>query len=437
MFDKYGVDATRWYLVTTSPPWKPTLFDEDGITEVQRKYFGTLVNTYNFFVLYANIDKFDFSEAEIPYEERPEIDRWIISKLHSVVKEYRELMENYDVTKAARAVSSFTIDQLSNWYVRRSRRRFWKSEVNKNKLSAYQTLFECLLTVSKLTAPFAPFISEELYLNLNNVAKKDEHESVHLALIPDATYFDAELEAKMDVAQRVVSLTRAIRAKHNLKVRQPLLKMMVAVDKSKREALQKMEDVILEEVNIKELIVLEDDSSIVNKSAKANFKVIGKKYGRLVKSLANAIKDLDKAAIVELVKNNEYELLVDGEKVKITSEDVEIISHEIEGWLVETEEGVTVAVDTELNEDLIAEGYAREFVNRVQNMRKDAGFDVIDRIKVFISGDEKLITFVNQFNDYIANEVLADQIIPGESAEGFKQEFKIADYNCTITVSKL
>ncbi len=212
---------------------------------------------------------------------------------------------------------------------------------------------------------------------------------------------------------------------------------MVAVDKSKREALQKMEDVILEEVNIKELIVLEDDSSIVNKSAKANFKVIGKKYGRLVKSLANAIKDLDKAAIVELVKNNEYELLVDGEKVKITSEDVEIISHEIEGWLVETEEGVTVAVDTELNEDLIAEGYAREFVNRVQNMRKDAGFDVIDRIKVFISGDEKLITFVNQFNDYIANEVLADQIIPGESAEGFKQEFKIADYNCTITVSKL
>ena len=437
MFDKYGVDATRWYLVTTSPPWKPTLFDEDGITEVQRKYFGTLVNTYNFFVLYANIDKFDYSEAEIPYEERPEIDRWIISKLHSVVKEYRELMENYDVTKAARAVSSFTIDQLSNWYVRRSRRRFWKSEVNKNKLSAYQTLFECLLTVSKLTAPFAPFISEELYLNLNNVAKKDEHESVHLAMIPDATYFDAELEAKMDVAQRVVSLTRAIRAKHNLKVRQPLLKMMVAVDKSKREALQKMEDVILEEVNIKELIVLEDDSSIVNKSAKANFKVIGKKYGKLVKSLANAIKDLDKAAIVELVKNNEYELLVDGEKLKITSEDVEIISHEIEGWLVETEEGVTVAVDTELNEDLIAEGYAREFVNRVQNMRKDAGYDVIDRIKVFISGDEKLITFVNQFNDYIANEVLADQITSGENADGFKQEFKIADYNCTITVSKL
>lgn len=437
MFDKYGVDATRWYLVTTSPPWKPTLFDEDGITEVQRKFFGTLVNTYNFFALYANIDQFNFSDALIPYDERPEIDRWIISKLHSLVKEYKQLMETYDVTKAARMVSNFTIDQLSNWYVRRCRRRFWKSEINKNKISAYQTLYECLITVTKLTAPFAPFIAEELYQNLNKITGKDEYESVHLAIMPEPAYSDAELELKMDVAQRVVYLTRSIRAKNNLKVRQPLLKMMVAVDKSKREALQKMEEVILEEVNIKELIVLEDDSSIVNKSAKANFKTIGPKYGKLVKSLANSIKELDKAAISIIEKTGELEISVEGQPIKISRDDVEIISHEIEGWLVETEEGVTVAVDTELTEDLIAEGYAREFVNRVQNMRKDAGYDIIDRIKVFVKGDEKIISFVNKFNDYIANEVLADELNSRDNVEGFTQEFLIGEFNCSITISKL
>ncbi len=256
LFNKYGADATRWYLVTTSPPWKPTLFDEEGMAEVQRKFFGTLVNTYNFFVLYANIDKFDFSEHAVPYNERPEIDRWIISKLNSLVKEYDELMENYDVTKAARQVSSFTINQLSNWYVRRSRRRFWKSEINKNKLSAYQTLYECLVTVAKLTSPFAPFIAEELYQNLNSVTKKENFESVHLANFPATTYSEPELEVKMDIAQRIVFLTRSIRAKNNLKVRQPLLKIMVAIDKSKKDALEKMKDVILEEVNIKELVIL-------------------------------------------------------------------------------------------------------------------------------------------------------------------------------------
>ncbi len=436
LFDKYGVDATRWYLVTTSPPWKPTLFDEEGIAEVQRKYFGTLVNTYNFFVLYANIDKFDFKDDLVPYTERPEIDRWIISKLNSVVKEYRELMETYDVTKAARLVSNFTIDQLSNWYVRRSRRRFWKSEINRNKLSAYQTLYECLLTISKLSAPFAPFISEELYQNLNSVAKKDKFESVHLALIPEPTFFENGLEDKMDVAQRVVYLTRSIRAKNNLKVRQPLQKMMVALDKSKREALMQMQDVILEEVNIKELLVLEDDSTIVNKSAKANFKAIGPKYGKMVKALANVIKDLDKTSINTLEKTGELEISVDGENVKISREDVEIVSHEIEGWLVESEEGVTVAVDTQLSEELIAESFAREFVNRVQNMRKDAGFNVIDRIAVFLTGDEILTGYVIKFNDYIANEVLADTISTENMIDGFKQEFKIGDFNCTITITK-
>lgn len=436
MFDKYGVDATRWYLVTTSPPWKPTLFDEDGIIEVQRKFFGTLVNTYNFFALYANIDKFNLSEEIIPYSERPEIDRWIISKLHSLVKEYTDLMESYDVTKAARQVSNFTIDQLSNWYVRRSRRRFWKSEINANKLSAYQTLYECLLTVTKLAAPFAPFITEELYQNLNNVTKKENYESVHLAYIPKPEFIDTELEEKMEIAQRVVYLTRSIRAKNNLKVRQPLLKMMVAVDKSKRDALHKMEDVILEEVNIKELIILDDDSSIVNKTAKPNFKVIGPKYGKLVKPLTNAIKSLDSISISIIEKQGELELTIENENIKITKEDIEIVSHEIEGWLVESEEGVTVAVDTELNEDLIAEGYAREFVNRIQNMRKDANYDVIDRIKVSYFSDQKLFDYLNKFNDYISNEVLADEINYNSNFEGFEQDFQIADFNCKIIIRK-
>ncbi|MDH7604251.1 MAG: class I tRNA ligase family protein, partial [Melioribacter sp.] len=436
LFDKYGADATRWYLITTSPPWKPTLFDEEGVLEVQRKFFGTLINTYSFFALYANIDKFNFSEDLIPYDERPEIDRWIISKLSSLVKEYEELMDNYDVTKAARQVANFTIDQLSNWYVRRSRRRFWKSEINKNKLSAYQTLYECLITIAKLTAPFAPFIAEEIYQNLNSVAKKENYESVHLADFPQPSYFDKELEEKMDVAQRVVYLTRSIRAKHNLKVRQPLRKIMVAVEKEKQDALKKMQDVILEEVNIKELIVLEDDSSIVNKTAKPNFKVIGPKYGKLVKALTNVIKELDKNLIAELEKSGKIDLEVEGQNIQITLEDVEIVSHEIEGWFVESEEGVTVAVDTELTEDLIAEGYAREFVNRVQNMRKDAGFDVVDRIFVDVYGDEKFLGYIQKFSDYISNEVLAESIRYEGNMNGYKQKWQIGDYECEIIIAK-
>ncbi len=277
LFDKYGADAARWYLVTTSPPWRPTLFDEEGVQEVQRKFFGTLVNTYNFFALYANIDGFDFSGETVPYEERQEIDRWIISKLNALVADYQKHMDNFDVTRAAREVSAFTIDQLSNWYVRRCRRRFWKSEVNTNKMAAYQTLYDCLMTVAKLTAPFAPFIAEELFQNLNAATGKETCESVHLVNFPEIGYRDEALEEKMDIAQKVVYLTRSMRAKSNLKVRQPLAKIMIAIDKSKRKAAEEMKEVILDEVNIKELIVLDDDSSIVNKSAKANFKAIGTK----------------------------------------------------------------------------------------------------------------------------------------------------------------
>lgn len=436
LFDKYGADATRWYLVTTSPPWKPTLFDEEGIVEVQRKFFGTLLNTYSFFALYANIDKFDFSEEKIPYEKRPEIDRWIISKLGSLVKDYEGFMENYEVTKAAREVSEFTIDQLSNWYVRRSRRRFWKSEMNENKLSAYQTLFECLSTVVKLASPFAPFLTEEIYQNLNKTTGNEKYESVHLVDFPEVEYHDELLEQKMDIAQRVVYLTRSMRAKNNLKVRQPLKKIIVSVNPSQREAVEQMKEVILEEVNIKELQVLEDDSGIVNKSAKANFKSLGPNYGKLMKSLAAEIAKFGKEEIAKLEKEKELEINIDGSNVKLTLDDVDIISTEIEGWLVESEEGVTVGIDTDLTDDLIAEGYAREFVNRVQNMRKDADFDVIDKIRIFYESDEKFIKYIIQFSEYITRETLANELISGISENGFSESWDIGDYKCKISIVK-
>lgn len=437
LFDKYGADATRWYLVTNSPPWRPTLFDEEGLVEVQRKFFGTLTNTYSFFVLYANIDKFDFSSPVIAYEQRPEIDRWIISKLNSLVKEYENLMDNYDVTKAARAVSNFTIDQLSNWYVRRCRRRFWKSEMNENKISAYQTLYECLITISKLTSPFAPFISEEIYQNLNTTTKLEKFDSVHLSEFPAETYSEKSLEVKMEVAQQVVSIVRAMRAKNNLKVRQPLSKMMVVVESSKRDALSKMKDVILEEVNIKELVVLQDDSEIVSKTAKANFKSIGPKFGKMVKSVAAAITELNGNQIKILEEGKSIFLNIADSKIEISQSDVEIISSEIKGWVVESEAGVTVAIDAELNDELISEGLAREFVNRIQNMRKDAGFEVIDKIKIFYKASDEIFHAVSIHKDYIASETLAIQILQSEISDGgFNQEWKIGEQSCLIKIEK-
>ena len=436
LFDKYGADAARWYLIIASPPWRPTLFDEAGVVEVQRKFFGTLLNTYSFFALYANIDGFQFEEEEIPFEERPEIDRWILSKLHSLVDEFEKSMERFDVTRAARAVSAFTIDQLSNWYVRRSRRRFWKSELNDDKLSAYQSLYECLLTVAKLTAPFAPFLAEDIYQNLNNAAGKESAESVHLVNFPDIGEIDKELEARMELAQNVVYLTRSIRAKNNLKVRQPLNKILVSVNVNGRDALEVMKNVILDEVNIKTLEVLESDSGIVNKSAKANFKVIGPKYGKHVKKLAAEIQKFSQDRIEELEKNQEISVDLDGEIIRLLPEDVDIMTSSIEGWFVESDSGVTVAVDTELDENLIAEGYAREFVNRIQNLRKDSGFDVMDRINVGLQSDNMFVLYINKFSEYIKNEVLADNI-SGNMAEGNSiREFKIGEYNCSISVVK-
>jgi isoleucyl-tRNA synthetase len=438
LFEKYGADATRWYLVTNSPPWRPTLFDEDGLLEVQRKFFGTLLNTYAFFALYANIDRFENKEAQVPLSKREEIDRWILSKLYSLVENNIRLMDEYEVTKAARAISDFTIDHLSNWYVRRCRRRFWKSEMNENKLAAYQTLYECLITISKLIAPFAPFLAEELFQNLNSVTKSEQVESVHLTDLPEKGGIDKELEQKMDVVQHVVYLVRAIRAKSNLKVRQPLKKLKVVVEKNMKDALSKMKDVILEEVNIKELEILDDDSTLVSKSAKANFKTIGPKFGTKVKPVAERIKNLTVPEISSLEKGNPVSIKVDGEDLNISVEDVVISADQVAGWVVDSDNGLTVAVDTQLTGELISEGLAREFVNRVQNMRKDAGFLVTDKINIAYSGNPEFVFAIKSFTNYISAETLAEKIENRmELNGGFIQQWQIGGNDIKIKIEKV
>ncbi len=438
LFDKYGADATRWYLVTNSPPWRPTLFDEEGLVEVQRKFFGTLLNTYSFFALYANIDKFDNKQASVPLDKREEIDRWILSKLNSLVENNIKLMDAYEVTKAARAISDFTIDHLSNWYVRRCRRRFWKSEMNENKLAAYQTLYECLVTISKLIAPFTPFLAEELFQNLNSVTESEKIESVHLTDLPERSEIDKQLEQKMEVAQHVVYLVRAIRAKSNLKVRQPLKKLIVVVDKNMKDALSKMKDVILEEVNIKELEILNDDSTLVHKSAKANFKTIGPKFEKNVKVVAEKIKDFTMAEINLIEQEKTVTININGDNLEISKDDVEILSEQISGWIVESENGITVAVDTELSQELISEGLAREFVNRIQNMRKDAGYQVTDKINITFSGKSDLTFAINSFANYISIETLAQKIEnKTELVGGFIQDWKIGADEIKIKIEKV
>lgn len=437
LFNKYGSDATRWYLIVNSPPWRPTLFNEKDLLETQQKFFGTLLNTYNFFSLYANIDNFNNEEELIPYEERPEIDRWIISKMNAVISEYESLMENYDVTKAARLVQSFTIDELSNWYVRRSRRRFWKSEMNKSKLSAYQTLFECLNKTCLLLSPFIPFFTEELYLNLNKGNGKQKVESIHLDFFPESGYRDEVLENKMNIAQRVVYLTRAMRAKLNLKVRQPLHKIIVAVNTQQKEALEQMKDVILEEVNIKEMEVLTEDAEIVQKSAKPNFKAIGPLFGKQVNKVANKIKELDNVAVNKLDKGESIKVFIDENEIEILPSYVEIVTSEITGWAVEKDENLVVALETTLTDELIYEGYAREFVNRVQNMRKDSGYEVTDRININFDGENEIVEAVLKFSNYIAIETLADNIKHTETINSDASEWELGNVKCKIKIERV
>ncbi|MBI5216345.1 MAG: isoleucine--tRNA ligase [Ignavibacteriae bacterium] len=447
IIDKYGADTTRWYLVTNSPPWRPTLFNEEGMGDTQRKFFSTLLNTYSFFSMYANIDGFTFDGPGIKVQERPEIDRWIISVMNSLIKDYIAAMETYDVTKAARAVSDFTIDQLSNWYVRRNRRRFWSkalpADANlaaKDKASAYQTLYECLLTISTLIAPFSPFIADELYRNLNSESKREPFESVHLAEMPtpDESVIDAELESRMQKTETIVSLVRAIRNKANLKVRLPLKRIILPIaEEKKRHEIEMMEAIILEEINVKKIDYVHDDSEIVSKKVKPNFKSLGPKHGKGVQPVANAIRNFTPADIKQLQTNGSLTMPLNGSDVVIALEDVEIIHEDIKGWLVESDGTITVALDTELTPELIEEGFAREFVNRVQNMRKDADFEVMDRIKIYFSGTESLTKALRTFDKYIMNETLAIELNNNFQQGDFSVEDEINGERCSVGIQRV
>jgi len=440
ILEKYSADTTRWYLVTTSPPWKPTLFDEAGLAEVQRKFFGTLLNTYSFFSLYANVDEFTFEEKEIPLSERPEIDRWILSSLNSLVKSYNEMMDSYDLMKAARAVSDFTIDQLSNWYVRRNRRRFWKSESGNDKLAAYQTLYECLVTIAKLIAPFAPFIAEELFRNLNSITKKENVDSVHLSFIPKANEntIDKELEQRMDKAERIVILVRSMRTKSNLKVRQPLKRILIPIaNQNDKEMIQKMENVILDEINVKAIEYVAMDNEIIRRKVKPNFKTLGAKHGKLTPKVAQAVQQLSAKQILELDIEGKISLTVESQNILVEKSDVEILSEDIKGWLVASDNEITVALDAELSEELINEGLAREFVNRIQNLRKDSNFEITDRIKIFYKTTERLHAAISSMREYVQNETLATELHHGTNNGDTSEILDINGESCDVIVKRI
>ncbi len=411
--DKYGPDATRWYMITNAQPWDNLKFDLDGITEVQRKFFGTLYNTYGFFALYANIDGFSYAEDDVAIEKRPEIDRWIISKLNSLIKEVDASYSAYEPTKAGRAIQEFVNDHLSNWYVRLCRRRFWKGDYTEDKISAYQTLYKCLEVVAQLSSPIAPFYMDQLYSDLITVSGKGNDTSVHLSDFPkvDESSIDVDLEQRMDIAQQVSSMVLSLRKKEQIKVRQPLQKIMVPIlnDIFKRQ-LQEVEELILSEVNVKELEYLEDTAGVLVKQIKPNFKTLGPKYGKIMKQIAATVSQFSQDDINEFEKNAGATLTIEGQEVILDSNDAEITTQDIPGWLVVTERGVTVALDITITENLREEGIAREFVNRIQNLRKDSGLEVTDKIHLKILNHSEINNAVNNNKDYICSETLAGQL---------------------------
>jgi isoleucyl-tRNA synthetase len=409
---KYGPDATRWYMITNAQPWDNLKFDLDGISEVQRKFFGTLYNTYSFFSLYANIDGFNYSEPDVPLADRPEIDRWILSKLHSLIAEVDEAYASYEPTKAGRAIQDFVNDQLSNWYVRLCRRRYWKSDDPKDKLCAYQTLYTCLETVSILAAPIAPFYMDQLFLDLKNTTKKHIATSVHLADFPISkeAFIDKTLEAQMALAQDTCSLVLGLRKKQMIRVRQPLQKITIPVlNKEIADNLQHVKELILSEVNVKELELLEDSGMLV-KSIKPNFKTIGPKYGKQMKAIAELVKSFTADDITSIESSGSWQGEIDEVEITLEITDFEIQAQDIPGWLVASENGLTVALDITISPALWSEGIAREVVNRVQNIRKESGLDVTDRILVTLDTNEKLQTAISENKSYICAEILADDI---------------------------
>lgn len=433
---KYGSDPLRWYMITNSSPWDNLKFDEDGVQEVARTYFGKLYQTYSFFAMYANVDGFDGKAAELPLEKRPEIDRWIISELNTLIKNVTEAFEDYEPTRAGRMISTFVIDNLSNWYVRLCRKRFWAGEMDDDKLSAYQTLYRCLFTVSKLMAPIAPFYADRLYGDLKAASTENGCVSVHLSAFPkvEASEIDTTLEQRMELAQKVTSMVLSLRKKEHVIVRQPLQKICIpATDACQKENIEAMSQLILDEVNVKELEFVEGD--MLEKKVKCNFRVMGKKFGKLMKAVAAAVGALSQDAINELSVNGSVQVDVDGQTVEIVREDVEIVSEDIPGWTVANDGALTVALDLEITEELKNEGMAREIVKRIQAYRKSSGFEITDHIHVVLSHDDNLQKAVEAYHDYICSQVLADKLEFGAPESGEELDFE--DFKISVDITKL
>jgi isoleucyl-tRNA synthetase len=435
---QFGADATRWYLITNASPWDNLKFDIEGIREVQRKFFGTLYNTYQFFSLYANVDGFAYREASIPLPERPEIDRWIISTLNSLVKTVQKHMDDYEPTLAGRAVEEFVDSQLSNWYVRLCRRRFWKGEYEQDKISAYQTLLECLETVIKLIAPISPFFSDAIFRNLNAVTQRETVKSVHHLRFPEfnPVLADADLEERMKLAQDACSLMLSIRKKVNIRVRQPLQKALIPIlDPAMRLHLEQVEELIKAEVNIKEIEYISGDNDFIRKKVKPNFVMLGKKLGAKMKAVSVMLTSLSQSQIRVLENAGMIELIVDDESVVIFLSEVEVQSEDVPGWIVASRNSLTVALDIQISGELEEEGNARELVNRIQKIRKDSGFELTDRIMVKISSDERLNPSFSRFKNYICAEILADGLdIEPLLSEGVETE--VNEIHLKILVSK-
>jgi isoleucyl-tRNA synthetase len=411
--EEYGSDPLRWYLLTNAQPWDNLKFDIAGVDEVKRKFFGTLFNTYSFFALYANVDKFRYTEEDVPAGERPEIDRWIISLLHSLIKEVRKCYEDYDLTRAGRAIQDFITENLSNWYVRLNRKRYWGGEFDRDKLAAYQTLHVCLETVSRLMAPIAPFYSDLLYRDLNLTTDRTEEDSVHLTLFPgyDQSLIDEELEERMEIAQKISSMVLSLRRKVGIKVRQPLARLMIPVpDESFRKKFEAVKDLILTEVNVKHAEYVDDTSAVLIRKIKPNFKTLGPRYGKLMKEVSNAVARMDQKEIAVFEAKGDHQFEISGQRVTLTLEDVEIISEDIPGWQVANDGKLTVALDITVSDDLRFEGIAREFVNRIQNIRKESRYDVTDKITVMIEDHDFVREAVKRHSSYIGSQTLATSV---------------------------
>jgi len=435
---EYGPDATRWYMISNANPWDNLKFDIDGVAEVRRKFFGTLYNTYSFFSLYANIDGFKYAEAEIPLNERPEIDRWILSELHTLIKTVDEAYADYEPTKAARAISDFVQENLSNWYVRLCRRRFWKGEYAQDKIAAYQTLYTCLLNVAKLSAPIAPFFMDKLYRDLTLATSTEKYSSVHLAQFPVSVenFVDKSLESKMLKAQTISSLVLSLRKKEMIKVRQPLQRVMIPIlDANQRAEIEAVSDLIKAEVNVKEIEILDDASGVLVKQIKPNFKALGPRFGKDMGLISNEIQKFSQEQINELETIGELSLVISEKSIILTSQDVEISSQDIPGWLVANANGITVALDVTISSELKQEGIARELVNRIQNIRKDAGFEVTDKIKIKIQRFGDIEQAIQNNLNYIKDETLTQELTFVDSLQqGIEIEFD--DIKTMILISK-